>query len=99
MPWKECSVMDQRLQFVAKLLNERCLPGFWDFSQDGLQDLLSVQGERVRSAERPLSATGALCQSAAAADGEPDRRLQARKAPWGCAQDSRAAGAPPGPGS
>jgi hypothetical protein len=43
MPWKECSVMDERLRFVARLLDRRIdvptvLPGVRDFPQDRLQD-------------------------------------------------------------
>jgi hypothetical protein len=32
MPWKECSVMDERLQFVARWRGDRgTLQGVWDF--------------------------------------------------------------------
>ena len=34
MPWKECSVMDERLQFVGGSMQ-----GVWDLSQDRVQDL------------------------------------------------------------
>jgi hypothetical protein len=37
MPWKECSVMDERLQFVARRLADGgTLQGVRDFSQDRL---------------------------------------------------------------
>ena len=43
MPWKECSVMDERLRFVARLLDGESmiggLPGIRHFPQDRLQDL------------------------------------------------------------
>jgi hypothetical protein len=29
MPWKECSVMDQRLRFVAKLLDGESMSDAW----------------------------------------------------------------------
>jgi transposase-like protein len=56
MPWKECSVMDERLRLVAKLLegesmSEVCRQ-FGDLPQDRLQDLQSIQGARIRGAER-----------------------------------------------
>ena len=77
MPWKECSVMDERLRFVARLLDgeamTRCLPGVRHLAQDRLQDLQPLQGAWARGAERPLAAAGALRQPAAAADREPDR--------------------------
>jgi hypothetical protein len=38
MPWRECSVMDERLQFVARRLADGgTLQGVWDLSQDRLQ--------------------------------------------------------------
>jgi hypothetical protein len=42
MPWKECHVMDERLRFVARLLDgERMttLRGIRHLPEDGLQDL------------------------------------------------------------
>ena len=29
MPWKECHVMDERLRFVARLLEGVAVPVFW----------------------------------------------------------------------
>ena len=40
MPWKECSVMDERLQFVARRRADGgTVQGVRNLSQDGLQDL------------------------------------------------------------
>jgi hypothetical protein len=40
MPWKECSVMDERLQFVARGRPDGgTLHGVRDLPQDRLQDL------------------------------------------------------------
>ena len=48
MPWKESSVMEERLRFVARLLDgeamTRCVPGFRHIPQDRLQDFQSLQG-------------------------------------------------------
>ena len=42
MPWKECHIMDERLRFVARLLEGRedgaALRRVWDFAEDRLQD-------------------------------------------------------------
>ena len=98
MPWKESSVMEERLRFVARLAgrggDDRGLPGVRDLPQDRLQDFRPLQGARAGGAERPLPAAGPLRQPAAAADREPDRRAQAREAALGRPQDPRAAGPP-----
>jgi hypothetical protein len=43
MPWKASSVMDERLRFVARLLDGEamtdCVPGVRDIPQDRLQNL------------------------------------------------------------
>ena len=45
MPWKECSVMDERLQFVARRqAGSRALQGARNFRQDRLQDFRSLSG-------------------------------------------------------
>ena len=68
MPWKESSVMEERLRFVARLLDgrshDRGLPGFRHIAQDRLQDFRSLQGTRAGGAQRSLPAAGALCQPA-----------------------------------
>ena len=43
MPWKECSVMDERMQFVARRRGDcGTLHGVWDLPQDRLQDIRSL---------------------------------------------------------
>jgi hypothetical protein len=44
MPWKECSVMDERLRFVARWLDGDSMtePRLWNLSEDRLQDLLPL---------------------------------------------------------
>ncbi len=45
MPWKECSAMDERLQFVASpRADGGTLQGVRHFAQDRLQDLRSLSG-------------------------------------------------------
>ena len=70
MPWKECSVMEERLRFVARLLDgeamTRGVPGVRHLAQDRLQDLRPLQGARAGGADRSLAAAGALRQPAAA---------------------------------
>jgi transposase-like protein len=89
MLWKECSVMDERLRFVARLLDGEAVSEvcralgisrktgykiFERYKQHGLEALTD------------LAPAGSLRQPAAAADREPDRRGQARQAPLGCPQ-------------
>ena len=54
MPWRECSVMEERLRFVARLLDGEGMsggvPGVRDLAQDRLQDLQSLQGGGARGA-------------------------------------------------
>src|SRR5712664_2235596 len=59
------------------------VPGFRRIAQDRLQDFRSLQGTRAGGPERSLKASGALCQSVAAADREPDCPAQGREAHWG----------------
>lgn len=50
MPWKECHIMDERLRFVARLLEgEKMAPLCAEFGilpKDRLQDLQALQGLR-----------------------------------------------------
>ena len=47
MPWKECHVVDERLRFVARLLDGEkmtaALRGVRDLAEDRLQDLRPLQ--------------------------------------------------------
>ena len=65
MPWKECHVMDERLRFVARLLEgEKMAPlcaEFWDLPQDRLQDFRPLQGLRgpgIHRLEPPRAPAG-----------------------------------------
>ena len=49
MPWKECSVMDERLRFVGKLLDGEATtdtrPGVWDLPQEASVDSSPVPAQ------------------------------------------------------
>ena len=88
MPWRESSVMEERLRFVARLLEgeamTRCVPGVRHIAQDRLQDLRPLQGARAGGPDRPLAAAGALRQPAAAARSRAlIVRLKREKPHWG----------------
>src|SRR5215469_16571593 len=66
MPWKECSVIDERLQLVAcrpaGQAHGGALQGVWDFwisgfPVDRLQDLRSLSGMRYSGAHREKPAS------------------------------------------
>ena len=94
--------MDERLRFVAKLLDGESMSGlcreFGISRKTGYKIFNRYKESGFEALSDRSSATGALRQPAAAADREPDRQPQAREAALGRAQDSRAAGAPFGPG-
>ena len=96
MPWRECSAMEERLRFVARLLDGEAMSdvcrGFGISRKTGYKIFEPLQGARAGGAHRPLAAAGALRQPAAAAGREPDRRPEAGQAALGRAQAARAAG-------
>ena len=50
MPWKASSVMEERLRFVARLLDGEAMtdvPGIRRVPQDRIQDSRSLQGARA----------------------------------------------------
>ena len=69
MPWKASSVMEERLRFVARLLDGEAMTDvcreFGISRKTGYKDFRSLQGARPGGAERPLQAAGPLCQPAA----------------------------------
>jgi hypothetical protein len=69
MPWKESSVMDERLRFVARLLDGEQMSHvcreFGNIPQDRLQDLRALQGPWHRGLDRLFASAGALWQPAA----------------------------------
>lgn len=100
MPWRETSVMDERLRFVARLLegegmSEVCRSFgisrktdykiFNRYKEDGLEALTDRSRRPVRYANQlPRTGRG------------DDRSLQAGEAALGRAQDARASGPPAG---
>ena len=57
MPWKECHIMDERLRFVAGLVEGEKMTllcaEIWDLAEDRLQDLARSCGDR--DLRRPLA--------------------------------------------
>ena len=97
MPWKECHVVDERLRFVARLLDgekmARALRGVRDLAEDRLQDLRPLQGLRRRGADGSQPAAVSPRQSAADGGREDDRPAQAGVSELGRAEDPGAAAA------
>ena len=84
MPWKECSVMDERMQFVARRLGDGgALQGVWDLSKDGLQDLRSLSAMRHSGADRPQPASLPLRQSTSVSGRELHHELKHEHPSWG----------------
>jgi hypothetical protein len=61
MPWKECSVTDERLRFVARLLDGEAMTDVCrEFGiSRRLQDLRPLQGARAFGSDGPVTAAGA----------------------------------------
>src|SRR5712671_5303751 len=92
MPWKECSVMDERVRFVARLLDGEkmaALSGVRYLSQDRLQDFRSLQRIRSGSSDRPFAQTLALRPPTAAAGGGRHPLPQTGEALLGSTQNPR----------
>ena len=100
MPWKECSVMDERLRFVARLLDGEAMSEvcrefgisrktgykiFERYKEHGLEALSDRSRRPVRYANQLPPQIESLIVAA-----------QARQAPLGCPQDPRASGPSPG---
>src|SRR5687767_14018645 len=82
MPRKECHVMDERLRFVARLLEgEKMAPlcvRVRDFAQNRLQDLRPLQRLWRAGLQRSESPRTPAGESTACAAGSHDRALEAR---------------------
>jgi hypothetical protein len=94
MPWKECSVMDERLRFVSRLLDgepmtEVCR-AFGISRKTGYKIFDRCKEHGLEALADPVASADPLRQSAARPDREPDRHLQAGQAALGRAQDPRA---------
>ena len=91
MPWKECSVVDERLRFVARLLDGEAMTevcrAFGISRKTGYKIFDRYKEHGRRGPERPVAAAGALRQPAPAADRKPDPDPQARQAALGRSQD------------
>jgi hypothetical protein len=96
MPWKECQPMDERLRFVARLLEgEKMAPlcaEFGDLAQDGLQNLRPVQS--MRRLLRPQSAAVSASQPPPCPDRGDDCPTEAGVCGLGRPEDSGEAPAP-----
>src|SRR6516162_7191195 len=97
-PWRECSVMDERMQLVSRRLAgetmaELCRE-FGISRKTGLQDLRSLPGMWSARAHRPESTALPLCESTPLPSGELHPEREARTLQLGCPQDSRASPAP-----
>jgi len=85
MPWKECSVMDERLQFVARrLAGEEMADLCREFGisrKDRLQNLRSLPGVWGARVDGPPPTALPLCESASLPGGKlhPEREARARE--------------------
>src|SRR5881296_1259508 len=91
MPWKEGHVMDERLRFVARLLEgEKMAPlcaAFGISRKTGYKILRAVQRLRDRRVHRSQSAAVSAGESAAGADRGDDRPVEAGVSGLGRAED------------
>jgi transposase len=90
MPWKECSVVEERLRFVARLLDGEAMTElcreFGISRKTGYKifDRYKEHGLEALTAYRPLAPARALRKPAARPGREPDRQPQAQQATLGC---------------
>ena len=97
MPWRESSVMEERLRFVARLLegegmSELCRE-FGISRKTGYKIFNRYKDEGLEALSDRSRPSCALRQPVARSDRASDRHLQAGEAALGCAQDPRIAGA------
>ena len=100
MPWKESSVMEERLCFVARLLDgEPMTEVCRDFGisrKTGYKIFDRYNEHGLAGPHRSFAPARALRQPAPAADRKPDRQPQAQQTALGRTQNPRASGPPPG---
>jgi hypothetical protein len=87
MPWQECSVMDEKLQFVARRLAgepraELCRE-FGISRKTGYKIFESLPGMRSSRADRPESTSVSVCQSAPFPGGELYLNVKREHPSWG----------------
>ena len=96
MPWKASSVMEERLRFVARLLDGEAMTEvcreFGISRKTGYKIFDRYKEHGLEALNDRSQAAGPLRQSAAGPDREPDRPPEGREAALGSAQDPRAAG-------
>src|SRR4029077_20484340 len=91
MPWKECSVMDERLQFVARRrAHGGTVQGVWNLSQDRLQDFRSLSTMRRSGIDRQEPPSLSLCPPTSFSGGELYPEREAGAPQLGCSQNPRA---------
>ena len=97
MPWKECHVMDERLRFVARLLEgEKMAPLCAEFGisrKTGYKIFDRYKDCGVTALHRSQPAAVSPGESAAGADRGDDRPAEARVSRLGRAEDPREAAA------
>ena len=97
MPWKECNKMDERVRFVARLLEgEKMAPlcrSFGISRKTGYKIFQRYKDMGLEGAHRPFSATLSASQSAALSSRAAHRVAQEGAAELGRAQDPRKAAA------
>ena len=95
MPWKECHVMDERLRFVARLLEGETMVAlceeFGISRKTGHKILPAVPADRRARADRSQPAAASPRESAADGRREDDRQDQAGVSQLGRPQDPGAA--------
>ena len=81
MPWKECSVVDERLRFVAQLLDGEAMSEvcrtFGISRKTGYKIFERCKEHGLEALTDRSRRTGSLRQPVAAADRERNRRAQA----------------------
>src|SRR5207302_2725550 len=98
MPWKECSVMDERLQFVARRLAGEAMAElcreFGISRKTGYKNLRSLSGMRHAGAHGQKPTPVSLCQPTSFPGRELHPERQAGAPQRGCAQSRRACDSP-----
>src|SRR5439155_16238728 len=92
MPWKECSVVDERVRFVGRLLDGEKMAALcreFAISRKTGYKIFDRYGTRSGSCDRPFPQALALRQPTAAAGGGCHLESQTGKTLLGRAQDPR----------
>jgi transposase-like protein len=91
MPWKEYSVKEERLRFVARLLEGESMTDvcreFGVSRKTGYKVFDRFKEHGMEGPDRPVEAPCAICQPASEPDRDPHSQPQEREAPLGCEKD------------